>query len=124
MTTSTIDVEESLRAQAQHTFESLGLDVSTAVSIFLRRAVAEGGLPFAMNMSGRIQHDGLRALRSANRSAEAAGLADMTLDEITRKIVEHSLAENNGNQSLTARRLGISRSTLWRMLGNAPGVPR
>ena len=49
---------------------------------------------------------------------------NLTLDEITRKIVEHSLAENNGNQSLTARRLGISRSTLWRMLGNAPGVPR
>ncbi len=47
---------------------------------------------------------------------------NMTLDEITRKIVEHSLAENNGNQSLTARKLGISRSTLWRMLGNSPGT--
>ena len=40
----------------------------------------------------------------------------MTLDEMTRKIIGHSLAENNGNQSLTARRLGISRSTLWRIL--------
>jgi transcriptional regulator of acetoin/glycerol metabolism len=42
---------------------------------------------------------------------------NMTLDEITRKIVELALAENGGNQSLTARKLGISRSTLWRMLG-------
>ena len=42
--------------------------------------------------------------------------ADMTLHEMTRKIVEQSLAENGGNQSLTARRLGISRSTLWRIL--------
>ncbi len=41
---------------------------------------------------------------------------DMTLDEIMRKIIEHSLAENHGNQSLTARKLGISRSTLWRIL--------
>lgn len=40
----------------------------------------------------------------------------MTLEEMTRKIIEHSLAENNGNQSETARRLGISRSTLWRIL--------
>ena len=45
---------------------------------------------------------------------------NLTLAEITRKIVEHSLAENGGNQSLTARKLGISRSTLWRMLGSAP----
>lgn len=43
---------------------------------------------------------------------------NLTLEEITRKIVEQALAENDGNQSLTARKLGISRSTLWRMLGN------
>ena len=41
---------------------------------------------------------------------------DMTLEEMTRKIIEQALAENNGNQSLTARKLGISRSTLWRIL--------
>ncbi len=49
---------------------------------------------------------------------------NLTLDEITRKVVEHTLAENHGNQSLTARKLGISRSTLWRMLGSTPGVSR
>ena len=37
-------------------------------------------------MPGRIQHEGLSALRSANQSAEAAGLADMTLDEINAEI--------------------------------------
>ena len=40
--------------------------------------------------------------------------------------IHFSLAENGGNQSLTARRLGISRSTLWRYLGGgakAPGNP-
>ena len=37
-------------------------------------------------MSWRIQHDGLRALHSASQSAEAAGLADMTLDEINAEI--------------------------------------
>ena len=52
--------------------------------------------------------DGLNAFSTENR----------TLEEITRKIVEQALSENDGNQSLTARKLGISRSTLWRMLGN------
>ena len=39
-----------------------------------------------------------------------------TLDEITRQIIQQVLTENNGNQSLTARQLGISRTTLWRLL--------
>ena len=52
--------------------------------------------------------DGLNAFSTENR----------TLEEITRKIVEQALSENDGNQSLTARKLDISRSTLWRMLGN------
>ena len=46
---------------------------------------------------------------------------NMTLEEITRKIIEQALAENNGNQSLTARKLGISRSTLWRILSAPSG---
>ena len=40
----------------------------------------------------------------------------MTLEEITRKVVEQTLTANKGNQSETARQLGISRSTLWRIL--------
>ena len=47
---------------------------------------------------------------------------NLTLQEMTRKIIEHSLAENNGNQSLTARKLGISRSTLWRILNESSGA--
>ena len=41
-----------------------------------------------------------------------------TLDEMTRQIVQQALAENQGNQSQTARKLGISRTTLWRMLSD------
>ncbi len=44
---------------------------------------------------------------------------NMTLEEMNRRIIEQALAENHGNQSLTARRLGISRSTLWRILKSA-----
>lgn len=40
-----------------------------------------------------------------------------TLDEITRQVIQKVLDEENGNQSKTAARLGISRSTLWRKLG-------
>lgn len=38
------------------------------------------------------------------------------LENINRDIVKIILEQNNGNQSLAARALGISRTTLWRML--------
>lgn len=53
---------------------------------------------------------------------ENAGLfssSGMTLEEIDRRVIEHTLTENKGNQSLTARQLGISRSTLWRILSGS-----
>lgn len=41
-----------------------------------------------------------------------------TLDEINSQIIQLVLKEENGNKEKTAKRLGISRSTLWRMLKN------
>ena len=54
-----------------------------------------------------------------HRLPEETGSAfpeNMTLDEMIHSIVKRSLAENRGNQAITARKLGISRSTLWRMM--------
>ncbi len=51
--------------------------------------------------------------------AEGAGRPldlNRTLDAIDREIILRVLEEENGNQSSTARRLGISRTTLWRFL--------
>lgn len=39
-----------------------------------------------------------------------------TLENINLDILQQVLSEENGNQSNTAKRLGISRSTLWRMI--------
>lgn len=41
-----------------------------------------------------------------------------TLDEINFQIIQMVLKEENGSKEKTARRLGISRSTLWRILKN------
>ena len=39
-----------------------------------------------------------------------------TLDEITREVVQLVLKDTGGNQTLAAKRLGIGRTTLWRLL--------
>ena len=45
--------------------------------------------------------------------------ADKTLDQISNEIINEVLEQEKGNQSRTAKRLGISRSTLWRVLQNS-----
>lgn len=43
-------VDEKLKVEASDIFEKLGLDLSTAIRIFLTRSVEEKGIPFAMKL--------------------------------------------------------------------------
>ncbi len=57
-------------------------------------------------------------------SAEKTGLQfnlEQPLSDITYDIIRQVLREENDNHSQTAKRLGISRSTLWRILKNHDG---
>lgn len=84
-----VRVDETLRAQAATIYEDLGIDLQTAVRIFLKKSVAENGLPFGMTLPKKresVEEAGIRAIQSMRRSAEKAGLSDMTLDEINAEI--------------------------------------
>jgi sigma-54 dependent transcriptional regulator, acetoin dehydrogenase operon transcriptional activator AcoR len=50
-------------------------------------------------------------------SAAASGGGNESLDAIERRAIEQALAEEQGNVSAAARRLGISRNTLYRKMG-------
>ena len=41
-----IRIEEDLKKQVSDLFESLGMDIPTAVRIFFKRALVENGIPF------------------------------------------------------------------------------
>lgn len=84
-----IRVEEGLRSQAAAIYEDLGIDLQTAVRIFLKRSVMENGLPFSMTLDKKkdVTVDaGMAAIRSMRESAEQAGLSGMSLDEINAEI--------------------------------------
>ena len=65
--------------------------------------------------SGMIA-DALRRERAITPSPTPALPLLGTLDEINCRIAREVLARERGNHTHAARRLGISRSTLWRML--------
>lgn len=84
-----VRVEEGLRAQAAAIYEDLGIDLQTAVRIFLKRSVMENGLPFGMTLSEKKNTTvevGIKAIQGMRDSAEKAGLTDMSLDEINAEI--------------------------------------
>ena len=43
-------IDDDLKAQATEIYEKLGLDLSTALRIFLKRSVAVRGIPFSMTL--------------------------------------------------------------------------
>ena len=83
-----VRVEDSLKDQAAVVFENLGIDTSTAVRMFLKRAVMENGIPFKMTLpkTPYSAERGYRAMVEMSESAEKNGLSDMTLDEINAEI--------------------------------------
>lgn len=89
-----VRVEESLREDAARVFENLGIDTSTAVRMFLKRAVMENGIPFRMTLPKAPYNAerGYRAMVEISEGAEKNGVADMSLEEINAEI-EASRAE-------------------------------
>ena len=96
MSTATLQirVEDTLKEQAMALFERLGLDLPTAIRIFLKKSVAENGVPFELKEKPRISANGLEALYALNAEALKNGRAGMTEEEIEAEIaVAH--AENH-----------------------------
>lgn len=84
-----IRVEEGLRSQAAAIYEDLGIDLQTAVRIFLKRSVMENGLPFSMTLGKKKDvtiEAGRKAIQDMRESAEQAGLSGMSLEEINAEI--------------------------------------
>ena len=45
-----IRIDETVKAQATSLFNDLGMDMSSAVNIFLRQCVLRGGIPFTVEV--------------------------------------------------------------------------
>lgn len=88
MSTSTLQIriEDNLKEQAIALFDRLGLDLPTAVRMFLKRSVAENGVPFDLKETPRVSTEGLELLLALNTEAINNGKAGMTEEEIEAEI--------------------------------------
>ena len=50
-TTMTVRMDKEVKTQAQHIFGELGMDMTTAINVFLRQAIRHNGFPFDVRIS-------------------------------------------------------------------------
>ncbi len=83
-----VRVDDTLKEQAALVFENLGIDTSTAIRMFLKRAVMENGIPFRMTLPKAPYNAerGYRAMVEISEESEANGVSDMSLDEINAEV--------------------------------------
>ncbi|EMB76049.1 type II toxin-antitoxin system RelB/DinJ family antitoxin [Streptococcus mutans] len=61
-----IRIDETVKAQAISLFNDLGMDMSSAVNIFLRQCLLRGGLPFTVEVPNYSQKT-LEAMAEAKK---------------------------------------------------------
>lgn len=53
MATITIRVDEKVKKEAEELFKEMGLNMSTAMNIFLKRCIFEEGIPFELKVPNK-----------------------------------------------------------------------
>ena len=85
-----VRIDDDLKNQAAAICGELGIDLSTAIRIFLKKTVLENGIPFSLTLPSRTAsgNRAVEALRALSQDAEKNGTSDMTLEEINAEIDE------------------------------------
>lgn len=83
-----VRVDDDLKNQATAVYDALGIDLSTAVRMFLKRSIMVNGIPFNMTLpkSDFKAERAARALQELSNAAIENGTSEMTLEEINAEI--------------------------------------
>lgn len=84
-------IDDELKNDATVLYDRLGIDLSTAMRMFLKRSVAVNGIPFSMVLP-KEDYSATKALgfmEALNKSAEDNGMNEMSLDDINSEITSY-----------------------------------
>ena len=85
-TTVNVRVDENVKRNVEALFDSMGLNISTAINMFFKQCLMEKALPFQPRAK---LHNSLKyALIEAQEQAKSNGTSEMTLDEINEIIAD------------------------------------
>ena len=81
-------IDDNLKNSATDLFYKLGIDLPTAIMMFLTRSVQVHGIPFDMQLSNENSDSNfvISAMKRMSNTAFKNGISEMTLDEINAEI--------------------------------------
>ena len=87
-TPTQVRIDADIKKQATDFFSNLGLDMSSAVNLFLHQCILRGGLPFRVEMPRYNQHilDAMDEARRISRDPDIKGYTSM--DELRKALEE------------------------------------
>ncbi len=89
-----IKVDSETKTNVTNIYESLGLDLPTAVRIFFKKSIAVGGLPFELRND--IQSERWNIYNEARDSIKKNNVPEMSIDEINAEINAEISAVRSG----------------------------
>ena len=85
-TTINVRVDETVKRNVEVLFDSMGMNISTAVNMFLKQCLMEEALPFQPRVKRNVSLKD--AFETLQQESLANGNDDMSLDEINSIIAE------------------------------------
>ena len=80
-----IRIDTNLKQEATAIFEELGLDLPTAIRIFLKKSVKDKGIPFDLREHA-VSNEAINAMLALNENAHKNGTVRMSKTEIEKEI--------------------------------------
>jgi len=77
-----IRVDSALKAEAEQLFSDMGLDMPTAVRLFLKQSINKNGLPFAVERDPFYSASNQQALRNSIAQMERGEVVRKTMAEL------------------------------------------
>ncbi len=81
-TSINVRVDEDVKKQAEALFDGLGLNISTAVNIFLRRSLSMRGLPFEVREDPFYSEANMKRLQESAQQIKNGKVVVKTMDEL------------------------------------------
>ena len=81
-------LDDELKGEAAAVFEKLGLDLPTAIRMFLKRSILDNGIPFSIPLpkGPYCAERAVEAMKKMSAEARKNGISELSLEEINKEI--------------------------------------
>ena len=82
MSTITIRVDKNIKEQAEQIFENIGLNTTTAFTLFMKSVIREGEIPFKLKVDPFFCESNMNSLKLSVKQLEDGQSVTKTLEEL------------------------------------------